>query len=52
MEHERNQTIHRGMNTHEITKKNKGVWDQDVSLLSGTFCYPAVKGAFMSREDQ
>lgn len=33
-------------------KKNKGVWDQDVSLLSGTFCYPAVKGAFMSREDQ
>lgn len=40
------------MNKHEITKKNKGVWDQDVSLLSGTFCYPAVKGAFMSREDQ
>lgn len=51
MEHERNQTIHRGMNKHEITK-NKGVWDWDVSLLSGTFCYPAVKGAFMSREDQ
>lgn len=52
MEHERNQTIHRGMNKHEITKKNKGVWDQDVSLLSGTFCYPDIKGAFMSREDQ